>query len=101
MDVSAPPKMLDAFVGNTPVVKLSKVVTPEMAEVWVKLEGQNPAGSIKDRTALGMILDAEERGILTPAAVRGSLNRRAEIPASARLISAIVATAAPSSCPIP
>ena len=38
--------MLDAFVGNTPVVKLSKVVTPEMAEVWVKLEGQNPAGSI-------------------------------------------------------
>ena len=58
--------MLDAFVGHTPVVKLQKVVTPEMAEVWVKLEGQNPAGSIKDRTALGMILDAEERGILTP-----------------------------------
>jgi len=66
MDVSAAPKMLDAFVGNTPVVKLAKVVTPEMAEVWVKLEGQNPAGSIKDRTALGMILDAEERGVLTP-----------------------------------
>ena len=58
--------MLDAFVGHTPVVKLQKVVTPDMAEVWVKLEGQNPAGSIKDRTALGMILDAEERGILTP-----------------------------------
>lgn len=58
--------MLDAFVGNTPVIKLHKVVTPEMAEVWVKLEGQNPAGSIKDRTALGMILDAEERGVLTP-----------------------------------
>lgn len=62
----APPKMLDAFVGNTPIVKLHKVVTPDMAEVWVKLEGQNPAGSIKDRTALGLILDAEERGILTP-----------------------------------
>lgn len=58
--------MLDAFVGNTPIVKLHKVVTPDMAEVWVKLEGQNPAGSIKDRTALGLILDAEERGILTP-----------------------------------
>ena len=58
--------MLDTFVGHTPVVKLQKVVTPDMAEVWVKLEGQNPAGSIKDRTALGMILDAEERGILTP-----------------------------------
>lgn len=58
--------MLDAYIGNTPVVKLHKVVTPEMAEVWVKLEGQNPAGSIKDRTALGMILDAEARGVLTP-----------------------------------
>ncbi|ADI15898.1 cysteine synthase A [Truepera radiovictrix] len=61
-----PPKRLDAYVGNTPVVKLSRVVTPDMAEVWIKLEGHNPAGSIKDRTALGMILDAEERGILTP-----------------------------------
>jgi len=60
------PKMLDAFIGNTPLVKLSRVVEPDMAEVWIKLEGQNPAGSIKDRTALGMILDAEERGILTP-----------------------------------
>ena len=66
MTVAAPPKMLDSFIGNTPLVKLHKVVTPEMAEVWVKLEGHNPAGSIKDRTALGMILDAEERGILTP-----------------------------------
>ncbi len=58
--------MLDTFIGNTPIVKLHKVVTPDMAEVWVKLEGQNPAGSIKDRTATGLILDAEERGILTP-----------------------------------
>jgi cysteine synthase A len=39
-----------------------------MAEVWVKLEGMNPGGSIKDRTALGMILDAERRGVLTPGA---------------------------------
>jgi cysteine synthase len=37
-----------------------------MAEVWVKLEGMNPGGSIKDRTALGMILDAEARGVLGP-----------------------------------
>ena len=66
MTAAAPPKMLDSFIGNTPLVKLHKVVTPDMAEVWVKLEGHNPAGSIKDRTALGMILDAEERGILTP-----------------------------------
>jgi cysteine synthase A len=37
-----------------------------MAEVWMKLEGSNPGGSIKDRTALGMITDAEQRGVLRP-----------------------------------
>jgi len=37
-----------------------------MAEVWMKLEGSNPGGSIKDRTALGMITDAEQRGALRP-----------------------------------
>lgn len=58
--------MLDALIGDTPVVKLQRVVEPGMAEVWIKLEGFNPAGSIKDRTALGMIADAEERGILRP-----------------------------------
>lgn len=61
-----PRRMFDASIGNTPIVKLFKVVSPDMAEVWIKLEGQNPAGSIKDRTATGLILDAEERGILTP-----------------------------------
>jgi cysteine synthase len=65
-DVTIPPRTLDHMIGNTPMVRLFKVVSPDMAEVWVKLEGQNPAGSIKDRTATGMILDAEERGILTP-----------------------------------
>ena len=59
-------RMLDALIGGTPLVKLQRVVEPGMAEVWVKLEGFNPAGSIKDRTALGMIDDAEERGILRP-----------------------------------
>lgn len=58
--------MADALVGNTPVVRLRRVVEPGMAEVWVKLEGFNPAGSVKDRTARGMILDAEQAGILTP-----------------------------------
>jgi len=57
---------MEALIGDTPVVKLRRVVEPDMAEVWVKLEGANPAGSIKDRTALGMIQDAEERGLLTP-----------------------------------
>lgn len=58
--------MIDAHIGNTPVVQLRRVVTPEMAEVHVKVEGMNPGGSIKDRTALAMILDAEERGVLQP-----------------------------------
>lgn len=58
--------MLDRLVGNTPTVRLFKVVEPDMAEVWVKLEGFNPAGSIKDRTATGLIVDAEERGVLKP-----------------------------------
>ena len=55
-----------AQVGRTPLVRLTEVTEPGMAEVWVKLEGQNPGGSIKDRTALGMILDAEARGLLPP-----------------------------------
>ena len=55
---------VDAAIGATPVVRLERVVEPGMAEVWVKLEGLNPGGSIKDRTALGMILDAECRGLI-------------------------------------
>jgi cysteine synthase len=58
--------MIDRFIGNTPIVRLQRVLEPEAAEVWVKLEGLNPGGSIKDRTALSMILDAEERGWLKP-----------------------------------
>ena len=57
---------VDAVIGRTPVVRLERVATPEMAELWIKLEGANPGGSIKDRTALGMILDAEARGLLKP-----------------------------------
>ena len=57
---------VDATIGRTPVVRLERVVEPGMAEVWVKLEGLNPGGSIKDRTALGLIVDAERRGVLQP-----------------------------------
>jgi cysteine synthase A len=57
---------VDGAIGQTPMVRLERVVEPGMAEVWVKLEGMNPGGSIKDRTALGMILDAEARGLLRP-----------------------------------
>jgi len=58
--------VIDAAIGRTPLVRLEKVVEPEMAEVWMKVEGSNPGGSIKDRTALGMITDAEQRGVLRP-----------------------------------
>ena len=51
-------------IGNTPVVRLGKLVTPEMAEVIVKLEYYNPTGSYKDRMALAMIEGAEARGSL-------------------------------------
>jgi cysteine synthase len=57
--------MIDRLIGNTPIIKLERVIEPEY-EVWVKLEGQNPGGSIKDRTALAMVLDAEQRGLLKP-----------------------------------
>jgi cysteine synthase A len=57
---------IDAAIGGTPIVRLTRVVEPEMAEVWVKIEGMNPGGSIKDRTALGMIVDAERSGALRP-----------------------------------
>jgi cysteine synthase len=57
---------IDAAIGNTPMVRLTRVVEPQMAEVWVKIEGMNPGGSIKDRTALGMIVDAERSGALRP-----------------------------------
>jgi cysteine synthase A len=58
--------MIDRFIGNTPLVRLERVVEAGMGEVWVKVEGMNPGGSIKDRTALAMITDAEKRGLLRP-----------------------------------
>ena len=57
---------VENVIGKTPMVRLHRVVGPDMAEVWVKLEGNNPGGSIKDRPAWYMIKAAEERGILKP-----------------------------------
>jgi cysteine synthase A len=57
---------VSSAIGRTPIVRLERVVEPDMAEVWVKIEGTNPGGSIKDRTALGMVVDAEQRGLLAP-----------------------------------
>jgi cysteine synthase A len=58
--------ILDA-IGDTPHVRLRRLFPDR--EVWMKLERQNPGGSIKDRIALSMIEDAERRGLLTPGAV--------------------------------
>lgn len=58
--------MIETLIGNTPLVHLSRVTEPGMADVFVKLEGQNPGGSIKDRTALGLVEDAERSGRLKP-----------------------------------
>ena len=55
-------------VGNTPLVRLRSVTAhlPTSVEVWGKLEGLNPGGSVKDRAALAMIFDAQRRGVLAP-----------------------------------
>ena len=53
-------------IGNTPVVRLRKIVSPDMADVVVKLEYYNPTGSYKDRMALAMVEGAETRGQLKP-----------------------------------
>jgi cysteine synthase A len=52
-------------IGNTPIVKLHRLA-PKHVEVYVKVEAFNPAGSVKDRLALAIILDAEQRGTLKP-----------------------------------
>ncbi len=52
-------------IGNTPHLKLNKLF-PESANVWMKLERDNPGGSIKDRIAYAMVMDAEKRGALKP-----------------------------------
>ncbi len=57
---------LETFVGNTPLVKLQRLPGATSNAVLVKLEGNNPAGSVKDRPALSMIHHAEARGEITP-----------------------------------
>ena len=52
-------------IGNTPIIKLHRLA-PTHAELFVKVEAFNPAGSVKDRLALAIILDAEQRGVLRP-----------------------------------
>ncbi|MCD6312288.1 MAG: PLP-dependent cysteine synthase family protein [Thaumarchaeota archaeon] len=55
-----------SLIGNTPIVKLRKIVKEGSAEIYVKLEYLNPTGSHKDRIAYHMIKDAEERRLIEP-----------------------------------
>jgi len=57
---------LDDFVGNTPLVRLQRLSGDSSNILMVKLEGNNPAGSVKDRPAMSMIQLAEERGDISP-----------------------------------
>lgn len=57
---------IEDFVGNTPLVRLQRLPGNTSNTILGKLEGNNPAGSVKDRAALGMIRGAEERGEITP-----------------------------------
>jgi S-sulfo-L-cysteine synthase (O-acetyl-L-serine-dependent) len=63
-------KTIEDFIGNTPLVRLQRVPQalgiPDTTIVLAKLEGHNPAGSVKDRPALCMILEAERRGEIRP-----------------------------------
>jgi cysteine synthase A len=54
------------LIGRTPMVRLGALKEPGEAEIFAKLEYLNPGMSVKDRTALGLIRDAEERGVLAP-----------------------------------
>lgn len=59
-------KTLDNFVGNTPLVKLQRMAGDTSNTILLKLEGNNPAGSVKDRPAYSMITHAEARGEIKP-----------------------------------
>ncbi|WP_373774035.1 cysteine synthase A [Streptococcus ferus] len=54
------------LIGNTPIVKLNRLVPDDAADVYLKLEAFNPGSSVKDRIALNMIENAEKRGLIKP-----------------------------------
>lgn len=59
------PNILEA-IGDTPLVRLNKIATPDMAEVYAKCEYMNPCGSVKDRIAWYIIEQAEKQGLIKP-----------------------------------
>jgi cysteine synthase A len=56
------------LIGNTPLVKLNRIISADSATVYAKLESQNPGGSVKDRICISMIKEAEKRGMIKPGA---------------------------------
>lgn len=64
--MTAPPKTILQSIGNTSLVQLHQVVHPDCASIFVKLEWENPTGSMKDRAAHAMISRAENDGRLKP-----------------------------------
>ncbi|WOE31243.1 MULTISPECIES: cysteine synthase CysM [unclassified Acinetobacter] len=58
--------LLDHYVGKTPLVRLQRLANHTQATILAKLEGNNPAGSVKDRPAYNMIMQAEKRGQIKP-----------------------------------
>jgi cysteine synthase len=63
---AGPAESIIDLVGNTPLLHLSRFAPPPLADIYAKLEYFAPGGSVKDRAALGMILDAESKGLLGP-----------------------------------
>ena len=62
-------KSIEELVGGTPLLECGRLGEGHLARIYAKLEYMNPTGSVKDRAALSMILDAEERGALSPGSV--------------------------------
>ena len=59
-------RTIEDFIGNTPLVRLQRLPDSDRNVLLVKLEGNNPAGSVKDRPAISMIRHAEARGEIKP-----------------------------------
>ncbi|MGV3346155.1 cysteine synthase CysM [Enterobacteriaceae bacterium LUAb1] len=57
---------LESTIGNTPLIRLQRLLPDNGSQIWLKLEGNNPAGSVKDRAVLSMIKQAEQRGEIRP-----------------------------------
>ena len=73
-------------IGRTPLLRLRKLSEATGCEIWGKAEFLNPGGSVKDRAALGIVLDAEASGALEPGGLRRSLPpRRSYAPPAARV----------------